>query len=126
MFDREANEDIQIVLGGGTPDEREDISPEYINYLNEWLLTDKFMLLQQKQSKTAAKLSQFVDGIIAKAQRKADKLALQPAPDASVSPLATSSSWQSSTTRTASSTPTIPWRNHTTSTTSSDGWRDSK
>jgi hypothetical protein len=88
VFDREANEDIQIVLGGGIPDEREDITPEYVNYLNEWLLTDKFKLLQEKKASTAARLSQFIDGILAKAQRKADKLALQPAPDASVSPLA--------------------------------------
>lgn len=88
VFDREANEDLQIVLGGSTPDEREDVSPEYINYLNEWLLTDKFMLLQQKKPNAAAKVSQFIDGVIAKAQRKADKLALQPAPDAAQSPLA--------------------------------------
>lgn len=88
VFDREANEDIQIVLSGGTPDEREDLSPEYINYLNEWLLTDKFKLLQEKKASTAARLSQFIDGILAKALRKADKLAMQPAPDASVGPLA--------------------------------------
>ncbi len=89
VFDREANEDIQIVLAGGMPDEREDISPEYINYLNEWLLTDKFKLLQEKKASSAARLSQFIDGILVKAQRKADKLAMQPAPDAMQTPLAT-------------------------------------
>lgn len=79
-MDRDASEDLQTVIGGKVPPERDDISPEYINYLNEYLLTDKFMLLQQKSPKKAAAVSDFIDSIIAKGQRKANKLALQPNP----------------------------------------------
>lgn len=79
VFDREANQDLQMVIGGKQPEEREDISNEYAAYLNEWLLTDKYMLLQQAKPEAAARVSTFVDGIIAKAQRKADKMTMQPA-----------------------------------------------
>lgn len=79
-FDRDANEDLQTVIGGKTPPERDDISPEYINFLNEWLLTDKYKLLREQNPKKAAAVSDFVDAAIAKAQRKAAKMALQPAP----------------------------------------------
>lgn len=77
VFDRDANEDLQTVIGGQVPDERDDVGPEYINFLNEWLLTDKYMKLQQTNKKAAARVSDFIDEVIAKAQRKADKLALQ-------------------------------------------------
>lgn len=79
-FDRDANEDLQTVIGGKVPPERDDISPEYVNFLNEWLLTDKYKFLQEKTPKKAAAVSDFVDAMVAKAQRKADKLALQPSP----------------------------------------------
>lgn len=80
VFDREASEDLQLVIGGETPDERDDISDEYVKYLNDWLLKDKFKLLQEKNPEKAAAVSQFIDGIIAKASRKADKMAMQPEP----------------------------------------------
>lgn len=79
-FDRDANEDLQIVLGGKMPKERDDISPEYVNFLNEWLLTDKYKLLQEKSPKKAALVSDWVDSVIEKGQRKATKMSLQPAP----------------------------------------------
>lgn len=79
MFDRDANEDLQVVLGGKTPEERDDISPEYVNFLNEWLLTDKYKLLQEKNPNRAASVSDWIDTVIAKAQRKADKLTQLPA-----------------------------------------------
>ena len=74
VFDREAQEDLAIVMGGGNPEERDDISEPYLNYLNEYLLTDKFKFLPVD---TQARVSEFVDAIIAKAQRKADKLQMQ-------------------------------------------------
>jgi len=82
VFSREANEDLQLVIGGKVPEEREDIGPEYIAYLNEWLLTDKYMLLQTDKPEAAARVSVFIDDVIAKADRKAAKLQMQPAPDA--------------------------------------------
>jgi hypothetical protein len=80
VFDRDANEDLQTVIGGKQPPERDDIDPEYVNFLNEFLLTDKFKMLQDKSPVKAAAVSKFIDAAIAKAQRKADKLALQPSP----------------------------------------------
>lgn len=81
VFSREANEDLQLVMGGKEPNEREDIEDEYIAYLNEWLLTDKYMILQREKPEVAARVSAFVDSVLDKAERKANKLAMQPAPD---------------------------------------------
>ena len=86
VFSREANQDLMMVIGGKEPEEREDIEDEYLAYLNDWLLKDKYMILQQKNPDAAARVSDFVDKIIAKAQRKADKMAMQPAPEATANP----------------------------------------
>lgn len=77
-FNREANEDLQLVIGGKEPEEREDIGEEYGAYLQDWLETDKYMLLQQKDEEAAARVSAFVDHIIEKLSRKANKIAMQP------------------------------------------------
>lgn len=83
VFDRDANEDINLVIAGEEPEEREDVGEEYLNHLNEWLLTDKYMLLQQDNADAAARLSAFIDKVTAKAQRKVDKMQMQPVqPDA--------------------------------------------
>lgn len=79
VFSREANQDLHIVIGGDEPDEREDIDEQYVSHLNEWLLSDKYMILQGKNPEAAARVSEFIDKTIAKASRKADKLAMQPA-----------------------------------------------
>lgn len=86
VFSREASEDIQLVLGNQEPEEREDLENDYIQYLNDWLLTDKFRLLQIKNPEAAARLSQFVDAILQKAQRKLDKMQMQPAAPDQVPP----------------------------------------
>lgn len=78
VFDRDANEDLNLVLAGKEPEEREDVGEEYLNHLNDWLLTDKYMLLQQTDAEAAARLSAFIDKVTAKAQRKIDKMQMQP------------------------------------------------
>lgn len=78
VFDREANEDLQMVIAGKVPEERDDLSEEYLNHLNEYLLTDKYKMLKAEQQ---MKVSEFIDSIIAKASRKMNKMAMQPAPD---------------------------------------------
>lgn len=78
LFDREAHEDLMVAIGGEDPEEREDVGPEYLQYLNDWLLTDKYMLLQQKNDKAAARVSQFIDRVTEKAQRKINKMQMQP------------------------------------------------
>lgn len=79
-INREAAEDIQIVIGGEVPEEREDINEEYVQYLTDWLNTDKYMLLQTEDQEAAARLSVFIDTVIEKAARKVNKLAMQQAP----------------------------------------------
>jgi len=79
VFDREANQDLIEVIGGKMPAEREDISEEYMKHLNEYLMTDKYKLLKQEAQ---SRVSEFIDNIVAKADRKAAKLAMQPNPEA--------------------------------------------
>jgi len=86
VFSREAYQDLLTVLAGKKPEEREDINEDYINFLTNWLLTDKYMILQQSKPEAAAKISEFVDGVIAKAQRKLDKMQLQPQPETAIMP----------------------------------------
>ncbi len=88
IFDREANEDLQVVIAGGVPDEREDIGAEYLGYLNEWLLTDKYTQLKPRQQMG---VTAFVQMVTAKAKLKLAKLQTQqgiepPAPEAPVGP----------------------------------------
>jgi len=78
VFSREAFQDLQLVIAGEVPEEREDIGEEYGKYLTDYLETDKFMILQQKDDKAAARVSQFVDHIIQKLARKMNKLQMQP------------------------------------------------
>lgn len=78
IFDRQAEADIAVVMSGKIPTERDDISDNYLNYLNEWMLTDKFKKLDEK---TKAQVSMFVDAILAKAQRKLAKMSMQVSQD---------------------------------------------
>jgi hypothetical protein len=39
---KEAQEDLQLVIAGKQPVERDDISEDYINYLNDYLLTQQY------------------------------------------------------------------------------------
>lgn len=89
LFDRQAEEDLTVVMGGKVPKEREDISPEYVAYLNNWLLTDKFRL---QTPATQAAVSEFIQAVIAKATLKVAKMQSmeipppQPDPNAPVDP----------------------------------------
>lgn len=78
VFNREAFQDLMTVIAGEQPEEREDIDEAYGQYLQNYLETDKFMLLQQKDDKAAARVSQFVDHIIEKLARKMNKLQMLP------------------------------------------------
>lgn len=71
---REAEQDLAVVIGGKVPEEREDIDQDYQNYLNEFLLTNKYHQLPEKSQ---ARVSQFVAEVIAQAQRKALKMQTQ-------------------------------------------------
>jgi hypothetical protein len=74
VFDREAAEDLQIVIAGEVPEEREDIGTEYIQYVNNWLLTDKYNQLKPNQQQSVTAFAQMVT---AKARLKLAKLMSQ-------------------------------------------------
>lgn len=76
-FSREAYEDLYAVAGGNVPDEREDINPEYIQYVTDFLNSDKLRLMQQADPKAAQAVAQWVQMVVAKAQLKMAKLASQ-------------------------------------------------
>lgn len=78
VFDREANEDLQLVIGGKVPDERDELPETYLNFLNEYLLSDKYKFLTADEQ---ARVSEFIDAVLQKASRQMNKLALQPSPD---------------------------------------------
>jgi hypothetical protein len=71
---REAEEDLQLVIGGRKPVDREDIDEDYIGYLNEYLLTQKYEQLNPKQQ---SDVNAFIADVIAQAQAKSLKLETQ-------------------------------------------------
>lgn len=74
LFNREAEQDLDVVIGGKVPEEREDITPEYLQYLNDYLLTDKFRMLKPMEQQS---VSEFIQMVTMKAQLKLAKLASQ-------------------------------------------------
>lgn len=68
---REAEQDLQLVIAGERPVDRDDITTDYINHLNEYLLTNKFHMLRPKQ---ALRVQEFIQGVLQMAQIKAQKM----------------------------------------------------
>lgn len=84
IFDREAEEDLQLVIGGKIPKERDDTSEAYLNYLNEYLLTHKYEQLKPDEQQ---RVSFFVQATVLMAQQKLAKLqAQEPAPQPPLPP----------------------------------------
>lgn len=81
IFDRDAQEDLAVVIKGQIPDERDDLPNTYLAFLNEYLLTDKFKFLKPEEQ---ARVSQFIDAVNEKARRKMIKLAMQVNPEPGV------------------------------------------
>jgi hypothetical protein len=74
VVDRDAQEDLYLVIGGKVPEERDDITPEYVSYLNNWLMTEKYTQLKPKEQQA---VSAYVQMVISKAELKASKMATQ-------------------------------------------------
>lgn len=81
--DRDAEEDLYIVIGGKVPEERDDVTPEYVSYLNNWLLTEKYNRLKPNEQQA---VSAYVQMVIAKAQLKIAKMASQLPPPTPATP----------------------------------------
>lgn len=73
-MDRDAKEDLYVVIDGKVPEERDDITPEYVSYLTNWLNTDKFRKLTPAQQQA---VSAFVQMVVKKAELKIAKLSTQ-------------------------------------------------
>ncbi len=81
VFDRDAQEDLAVVIKGQIPDERDDLPDTYLAFLNEYLLKDSFKFLKPEEQ---ARVSQFIDAVTEKARRKMIKLAMQVNPEPGV------------------------------------------
>lgn len=68
---REAEQDIQLVIAGEKPIDHDDIDEDYINHLNDYMMSNKPHMLKPKQLK---RLTDFVQGVIQMAQIKAQKI----------------------------------------------------
>lgn len=68
---REAEQDLQLVIAGEKPIDRDDIEQDYLTHLNEYLLTNKYHMLKPKQQQHVA---EFIQGVIQMAQIKQQKL----------------------------------------------------
>lgn len=73
IFNREADEDLQLVIAGKTPKQREDITDDYLIHLQEYLLTQQYEQLKVKEQQ---QVSVFIAEVIAQAKRKAMKMSL--------------------------------------------------
>lgn len=73
IFNREADEDLQMVVGGKMPKDREDITDDYLLHLQEYLMTQQYEQLPMAKQQ---KVTQYIANIIAQAKRKALKMSL--------------------------------------------------
>lgn len=73
IFNREADEDLQMVIGGKMPKDRQDITDDYLLHLQDYLMTQQY---EQLPRNSQMKVSQYIAGIIAQAKRKALKMSL--------------------------------------------------
>lgn len=74
---REAEDDLQAVIGGETPKERDDVTDDYLQHLNEYLLTNKYHQLQAKDAQAARRVAKFIQSVIDMAKLKMAKLQSQ-------------------------------------------------
>jgi len=68
---REAEEDLQAVIAGKKPVERDDIEDDYLKHLNAYLLTNKYHMLQPDEQKN---IQNFIQQIIGQAKLKMAKM----------------------------------------------------
>lgn len=68
---REAEQDLQAVIANKTPIVRDDTEKDYLDHLNNYLMSNKFHLLDGSQQK---RVTQFVQDILGQAQLKMAKM----------------------------------------------------
>lgn len=76
---REAEQDLQDVIGNSKPTERDDVTDDYMQHLTNYLITNKYHMLEKADPKAARRVDQFVQDIIAQAKLKMAKMQNQQA-----------------------------------------------
>lgn len=84
---REAEQDLQAVIAGEKPVDREDYDQNYLVHLTEWLNTNKYHMLEAKDAKAAARVRQFVQEVINIVKLKETKLNQQAPNENAMPPL---------------------------------------
>jgi hypothetical protein len=74
LYNREANTDIYIVISGSQPMERDEYTAEYLQYINDFIISNKFARLAPEQKQA---LMQFLTEVQAKVSRTADLMGTQ-------------------------------------------------
>lgn len=80
MENNDAEADIDLLLQGKIPEERDDYNADYLNYYNDFITKNRFMQLTQKQKQAVI---QFLQIVQVKAQRTA-QLQTPPLNDAGI------------------------------------------
>lgn len=84
---REAEQDLMAVIAGEKPLDREDIDEDYIQHLTEYLMTNKYHMLEAANPKAARRVDEFIQQVIAQAKLKMAKMQNQQSPPGSMNPL---------------------------------------
>lgn len=71
---REAEQDLQAAIAGETPTERDDITDTYLQHLTNYLLTNKYHLLEADNPKAARRVDKFVQAVTDQAKLKLAKM----------------------------------------------------
>ena len=77
LYSREANTDVYIVISGKQPQERDEYTAEYLEYLNQFVISNKFERLSPEQK---AMVMQFMQTVQMKAARTAELMDTQSYP----------------------------------------------
>lgn len=60
QIDTDAESDIQLLIKGKTPEERDDYSVDYMNYINRFLASNRYQKLQGEDPEAAQRIAAFV------------------------------------------------------------------
>lgn len=71
---REAEQDLQAVIAGEDPIERDDITEDYMTHLTDYLITNKYHMLEESKPKAARRVDEFIQGIVNQAKLKMSKM----------------------------------------------------
>lgn len=66
LYSKEANTDVWIVIGGGEPEERDEYTVEYLEYLNQFVISNRFTRLDPQQQRAVMMFLQTIQEKVAR------------------------------------------------------------